>query len=150
MAKITIHEYEKATKYVMKYHLTFKPIIDNVEEFDKQVEIRRKFQKQNRFNPFTSLDLQYKDHIKYGKIARRSTKAMISIFVVMLISMSLIPIHQLFAIIVFVMIILLMPILWVSTSTQDKYYWSKREYQYNSMRPGFIREQKLKRILKSI
>jgi len=153
--KIRYSEYEKANsiKHSYWYYNNYGNKISE-EEFNKAQEICNKFKKQNRFNPFLSLEHDYKDHIRYGKkikFFKKSFLVLLCVFRFIITS----KMFDLFNTEIFVCtIITFLPLfifsLIMTQVLEVKYYYAKLEYEANMKynKKQYIREQKLKRLIK--
>jgi len=145
--KVTYDKYDKASRIVYNNFLMGHNM-DTKEIKDAKI-ICDLYKKQNRLNPFSFLEHEYNNHIKYGKVCKSLKKLILS-------SMFLLPLlfigywYKPFALVfgVLLMLMLVVPTLLGTLYYDDRYEIEKLKYKKAKSDPNWEREQKLKKILK--
>ena len=145
MKKISVEEYLIAIRTMRKY--LFIDIYN--EEYIKANEICKLYKKQNRFIPFLNLNIQYRNHIKFGKFIRISKRIILINLVLYLPFLIFILIYNINRTFILIDTVFLIVYTLLMEIFDKNYKKLKEKYDYNIINnPNFKRIQKFKRILK--
>ena len=142
---ISYQDYQKAISKKFRDSLSY---TKNGITSKENIEIIEKYNWENKYNFFETLDIRFNSNVKYGSLVKFAKKSLIILLGLMLVTMFFMSIQSVVMYVYLPIAVMIVFLSFITIIFEPKYLSFYMEYEITKKDPNWERKQKFKRLLK--